>query len=807
MNTFPIPKTLCAAVSLAMLAPQVAWSAEVASSAAHAAVAVQSPHVRSVALPQATAFKGTPDGGLSVQFNANVPNKPAFFRLQKPSLLVVDVAGATCGHVSYAADAKASTPIEGVRCVQGGGRLRLMLKVPQDRSYNVFANGPVLSVVPVTNANVAGQPNAAYAKKAPSKKTQVFAADHATSVQALQSVNFHRGADGVGVIDVLLPSANVGVNLTRDAAANAVIVDFPKTTMPALLARRLNVQDFGTPVQNVTTFSTETGVRMVISNVGEFHESAYQYGDHFVMQIEPEASKTDASKVAKKKYSGQRLSLDFQDIDLRSLLEVFADFTHMNVVVSDSVSGHITLRLKNVPWDQALAIVLRSKDLGKEVQGNVMWIAPQAEIDKMQRERYEAAHTKNTMEPLKSKVFQLNYQKAADVVTMLTGAAGGATASSATPANSPVIFSSSGQAGAAATTRVLSPRGAVFADPRTNQLFVTDIPDKLAQVKSFLQAIDKPVQQVLIEARIVEANTGFGRELGAKLGFVDAAGTQGGVPGVSIGGSNATLGGDYLGVASATNQPGATGATTADSQMVNLPASTLANTLMTGVNPGSLAISLFSAGANRFINLELSALQSDGKGKIISEPRVITADQQTAEIEQGTEIPYQQSTSSGATSVSFKKAVLSLKVTPQIAPDGTVLMHVEIHKDSVGQNTASGPAINTNTLTTQVQIQNGGTVVLGGIYTEQDNDQTDKVPFFGDIPVVGHLFKTNSKLKQTDELMVFLTPKIIPQKPFSATHLQGGNAWSGSSDAATVQAPSAVPDAMASPGMSAVAAN
>jgi type IV pilus assembly protein PilQ len=392
--------------------------------------------------------------------------------------------------------------------------------------------------------------------------------------------------------------------------------------------------------------------------------------------------------------------------------------------------------------------------LGERKEGNVLWIAPRDEILAREKADLEAKKSLSALEPVKSETFQLNYQKAATVVAMLTGAAGGAeSGGAATP--SPVLLPGLSSS-AAPTSRILSPRGTVLADPRTNQIFVTDIPSKLEEVAQLISKIDKPVRQVMIEARIVEASDQFGRSLGVKLGFLRTN-----IPGASTNPGVAVTG-NYLGVGEQTGQAAITsGSYIPDTQFVNLPAFGLAGSLLAGATPASLGISLFNAAANRFINLELSAMEADGKGKIISSPRVITSDLSKATIEQGTEIPYQQATSSGATSVTFKKAVLSLDVTPQITPDGNVIMNVEIHKDSPGASTAGVPSINTNTVTTQVQVENGGTVVLGGIYTSQEQNQTDKVPLLGDIPVLGNLFKSNSKMYNKNELMVFLTPKIV----------------------------------------------
>ena len=686
---------------------------------------------------------------VQLEFAQPLAAPPAGFTIDQPARIVLDFPGVTSG-VSRSAVNFDQGNLRSANVVEAQGRSRVVLNLRNTTSFKTQIQGKRLLVL--INPVVSAPSNTLATSGSALTQPVHFAESLNTQQLPLRSVDFHRGTDGSGQVTVSLPNNQVGVDI-RQQGQN-IVVDFLKTSLPADLRRRLDVGDFATPVKSITAFQMGDNVRLVVQPVGAYEQSAYQANDKFVLEVRPQAANPNQLVPGNGPgYHGQKLSLNFQNIDVRSLLQVFADFTGLNVVVSDSVTGNLTLRLKDVPWDQALHIILQAKGLGERKDGNVLWIAPRQEILARDRAELEASKSIQTLEPLKSEAFQLNYQTASTVVQLLTGAAGGVQQS--VSGGTSALPGLAGATTGTQTSRILSPRGTVIADPRTNQVFVTDIPSKLEEIGKFISKIDKPVRQVLIEARIVEATDQFGRSLGAKLGY-SATNIPG--PGNNPG---ASVSGDYLGVAQQTGQNLATGAVLSDAQFVNMPATTIANTVLSGVAPGALAISLFNAAANRFINLELSALEADGKGKVISSPRVITADQRQATIEQGTEIPYQQSTSAGATSVAFKKAVLSLQVTPQITPDGNVIMNVEIHKDSVGQNTSAGPAINTNTVTTQVQVENGGTVVLGGIYTSQEQNQTDKVPLLGDIPVLGYLFKTNSKSIQKDELMVFLTPKIV----------------------------------------------
>jgi len=502
------------------------------------------------------------------------------------------------------------------------------------------------------------------------------------------------------------------------------------------LRRRFDVTDFGTPVNSVSAFQSGDRVRMVVEPRGNWEHSAYQTDNQFVLEVR--AQKVDPNKLVQGPgYSGEKLSLNFQNIEVRALLQVIADFTNFNVVTSDTVTGNVTLRLKDVPWDQALDIILQAKGLGLRKSGNVILIAPKDELAAKEKVDLESKAQIASLEPLRTQSFQLNYTKAEEVAKGLSGQGAGG--------------------GGGAATKILSPRGSVIFETRTNQLFVSDIPSKLEEIQGLIAKIDIPVRQVLIESRIVEAVDTFGRTLGVKLGATDLRGLNGGVPGYGLGGDNrVTFSGNINAVGGQTRQVDIDDVTFRDTQFINLPAVQQNN-----YDPATFALSLFSATANRFLNLELSALEADGKGRIVSSPRVITADQVKALIEQGEELPYQVATSSGATALQFRKANLKLEVTPQITPEGNVILDVDVNKDSVGRSTSAGLAIDTKHVRTQVLVENGGTVVIGGIFTQNERDDITKVPFLGDIPYLGALFRTKTRTTGKTELLVFLTPKVI----------------------------------------------
>lgn len=643
----------------------------------------------------------------------NAPTqKPVEFSTQQPARIAIDFFGATFaqGRANYQYGGKL---LRSANVVQIGDRTRVVLDLSRQTQYKSEVRGNQY-VLTLEAAPVA----AAVAAPTFSAPTPVAGAER----PAVRNVDFRRGEDLAGRVVVDLSTANSAINIAQQG--QNLVVDFVGATLPQSLRRRYDVSDFGTPVQAMRATDNGTGARLIIEPRGNWQYSSYQTDTQFVVEVRP--TKEDPNKlISGPGYRGERLSLNFQNIDVRSLLQVFADFTNLNIVTSDSVTGTLSLRLKDVPWDQALQIVLDSKGLASRRNGNVLWVAPRGELATKEKAELESQQQVTELEPLRSQVFRLNYQSAGDVRNMLlgTGAAGGA----------------GGAAGGAATSRILSKRGSLTADTRTNQLFVSDIPSKLEEVQAFLQKIDIPVRQVMIEARIVEADDTFSRNLGAKLGF--ASKTNG-----------AGYGNTYTNVVSPV---------TKDATWDNSPALSFPANGINGVNAASVAVSLFNAGAGRFLALELSALEADGRGKIVSSPRVVTADNIKALIEQGTEIPYQQATSSGATSVQFKKANLKLEVTPKITPDGNIFLDVDVNKDSVGIQTTNGFAIDTKHVQTQVLVENGGTVVIGGIYTQNERTDINKVPLLGDIPVLGNLFKSTNKINNRTELLVFLTPRVL----------------------------------------------
>jgi type IV pilus assembly protein PilQ len=681
------------------------------------------------------SITSTQQGGtevIRVEMSEALSEVPAGFSVQAPPRVAIDLRGVANGLGRNSVEINQGN-LRSVSVAQAAERTRLVLNLKQAANYTAQLQGKALLIV----LEPSGTAVAAAAQSAP------FAAPQNTEVQSLRDIDFRRGSDGAGRVVVDLPSTQVGVDIRQQG--QSLVVEFLRSNLPENLRRRLDVTDFGTPVQSVSTFQSGDRVRMVVEPRGSWEHSAYQSDNQFVLEVRP--MKIDPNKLTQGPgFQGEKLSLNFQNIEVRALLQVIADFTNFNVVTSDTVTGNVTLRLKDVPWDQALDIIMQSKGLGVRKSGNVLWIAPKDELNLKEQNDLEAKKKVAEVEPLRTQSFQLNYAKAEDIAKRLQGQVAGQTV---------------GTSGTA--TRILSPRGTVFDEPRTNQLFVSDIPAKLEEVQALIGKIDIPVRQVLIEARIVEADDTFGRALGIKLGTTDLRGLRGGIPGYRVAGTNyLTIGGNYSNVGVQTGQtPNTDTSYLPDSQIINLPASTS----RLGASAATLGLSLFSAAANRFLNLELSAMESEGKGKIVSSPRVVTADQQKASIEQGEEIPYQVATSSGATSIQFKKAALRLEVRPQITPEGNVIMKLDVSKDSRGANTPNaGPAINTKKVDTEVLVENGGTVVIGGIFTQDDRDEINKVPFLGDLPIIGYLFQNKARISNKTELLVFITPKIVTDR-------------------------------------------
>ena len=666
-----------------------------------------------------------------IEMTQALPAIPAGFTVQAPPRIAIDLPGVTNALGKSSVDINQGN-LRSVSVATSGERTRLVLNLKQPASYRAQVDGKVLvltldSAAPATLASSTAQ------APAPTR----FAESLNRTQLPLRDIDFRRGADGAGRVVVELPNNQVGVDIKTQGSG--LVVEFLRSSLPDNLRRRLDVTDFGTPVQSVTTTQVGDRVRMVVEPRGVWEHSAYQSDNQFVLEVR--AQKVDPNKLVQGAgYAGEKLSLNFQNIEVRALLQVIADFTNFNVVTSDTVTGNVTLRLKDVPWDQALDIILQAKNLGLRKSGNVILIAPKDELNAKEKLELEAKQQIAALEPVRTQSFQLNYAKAEDIAKGLTGQ------------------STSGGSGTA--TRILSTRGSVVFETRTNQLFVSDIPSKLEEVQALIAKIDIPVRQVLIESRLVIADESFGRSLGVRLGASDLRGVRGGVPGYSVGGDNrVSIGGNLNAVGSQTLQNGTTNVTYSDTNFVNLPSAG-----QNGFDPATFALSLFGASANRFLNLEISALEADGKGKVVSSPRVVTADQQKALIEQGEELPYQVATSSGATSLQFRKANLKLEVTPQITPEGNVILDVDVTKDSVGRSTTAGFAINTKHVKTQVLVENGGTVVIGGIYESSEREDVTKVPFLGDVPYLGNLFKTRTNSTSRTELLIFLTPKVVTDR-------------------------------------------
>lgn len=681
------------------------------------------------------SVSGSIQGGsevVRIDLSNELASVPSGFAIQSPARIALDFPGVGSAMGRSTVELNQGN-LKSVSVVQAGERTRVVINLKYPVAYTAEIQGKSLLVVLAPSA-----PSAPIATV-----TSTFAEDRSRDSAPLKDLDFRRTNDGAGRVVVTLPNSQVGVDIRQQG--QTLVVDFMKSTLPEGLRRRLDVADFGTPIKSVTTTQSGDRVRMVIEPSGQWEHSAYQSDQQFVIEVKE--VKVDPKKLTPGVgYTGQKLSLNFQNIEVRSLLQVIADFTNFNIVTSDSVSGSVTLRLQDVPWDQALDIILQAKGLGLRKSGNVLWVAPKDEITAKEKLELESVASTQSLEQLRTQFFQINYAQAKELATQL--AAGGVVA-----------------AGSISTpnARLLSARGSVIAVERTNQLFVTDIPSKLEQIQDLIAKVDVPVRQVMIEARLVEASDSFGKSLGVKLGAVDARAARGGDGGYQLGsnGDRVAYGTSY---ADAVGTTGLTSSQNALGQFVNLPASSL------GVaSPATFALSVFNSAANRFLNLEISALEADGKGKVVSSPRVVTADKVSAIIEQGEELPYAISTTDATTgkttnTITFKKINLKLEVTPQITPDGGIILKLDINKDVVGRSTDAGFGINTKHVKTEVLVDNGGTVVIGGIFEETENTDVTKVPLLGDLPGVGYLFKNKTKSTVKRELLVFITPRLLTDR-------------------------------------------
>lgn len=604
-----------------------------------------------------------------------------------------------------------------ISAVEAGDRTRMVINLLKKVPYSVKQEGNQLLVTIEGGHTV-----------------PVTASSGSDALTEITDIDFRRGENGEARLIVQLDNENATMDVREDKGN--IVVELANVGLPEKLRRRLDVVDFATPVQFIETELSGNATRLTLTTTGRYEHLAYQSERTLVVEVKPLPDEAQVGERDQFGYSGERLSLNFQNIEVRAVLQLLADFTGMNLVTSDTVKGNLTLRLKNVPWDQALDIILKSKGLAMRQSGNVMMVAPATEIAAREKQELEAQKQLVELEPLYTEIVEVKFAKATELASLLSSGGSGAGSSG------------SGKQG------FLSPRGNITIDQRTNSLLIRDTADSLIAIREVIEQLDKPVRQVLIESRIVIANNDFNKELGVRFGANARSRTLGAGMSGSLDGLSATDGNSNPNLVE-TPETGSGGNVALPNDLnVNLPVN----------NPaGTIGLALAKLPLGMILELELSAMQAEGKGEVISSPRVITANQQQATIEQGTEIPYQEATSSGATNVSFKEAVLKLDVTPQITPDDRIVMDLEVSKDEVGEVFLGVPSIDTRSVKTQVLVDNGETVVLGGIYEQTKNDNLERVPFFSDLPYVGFLFRNTVKEDRKRELLVFVTPKIVKE--------------------------------------------
>ncbi len=688
---------------------------------------------------------------LQLRFRLSAPPKgpPSSFTINEPARIVLDFLDTTNG-LSVRQQPINAGVAEKISVLEGADRTRASLNLARLVPYNVQVQGNVV-VLTLENAGAlpartpAPTPVAAVKAAAVSSRPTGEAAGLVTTPRTVGDVSFKRGPGGQGVVTVKLSNPSIPVDVRQEG--NQIIADFQKATLARGQERRLDVTDFATPVLRVEALNRGGNAHLSINPNPPFEYMAYQANDLYVIEVRPpQKSKEEEEKEAqfdpsKKKYTGDLLSLNFQDIEVRAILQILADFTGLNIVVSDSVKGNLTLRLQNVPWDQALDIILRTKGLAMRQNGNVIFIAPTEEVAAREKLELESRKTVQELVPLRTEIIPISYAKAKDLAEMLKR--------------------KTSDKGGGSEQAILSPRGDAVADERTNNLIVKDVPDKVAEVRELVAKLDQPARQVMIDSRIVIANDSFARDIGVRFG-VTGVGNQGN----NLGAISGSLGGtDTIVNSAATNlqQTGQAYPVTipdlAERIGVNLPAAPSG-----GGSPGRLALAIL--GADYLVDLELSALQTEGKGEILSNPRVVTADLKKAVILQGRQIPYSEVDDNGKVSTQFKDAFLKLEVTPQITPDDRVRMDLKVTKDDQGVNVSQAtgglvPSIDKREVDTQVLVNNGETVVLGGVFEQNKLTNNDKIPLLGDIPLLGYLFQRDSKNTTKRELLIFVTPQIL----------------------------------------------
>ncbi len=654
-------------------------------------------------------FSTLPGGRVAIKIKTTqaLANIPAGFTLTNPPRIALDFPGVASGLAKNNLSADQGA-LKSINLAQAKDRTRMVLNLSKSVGYSTSVSGNETTIILQNNEITADSPV---------NVTRFAEVKPGDEPHQLNNIDFIRGKNGEGRIMVDLSDAGAGIDIRQQG--KTIVVDFINTDIPANLQRRLNVINFNTPVLYVDAMKQGKNTRIVIEPQGNWEQSAYQADKKFIVDVRPIPD--DPNRLVqngKPGYGGEKLSLNFQNIDIRSVLQVIADFTGLNIITSDTVTGSLTLRLKDVPWDQALDIIMQSKGLTQRKTGNVVLIAPLDEVTAKEKLQLEANQQIDDLEPLRTEVFTLKYMKAEAFKTILTDE----------------------------SQKILSKRGSAVMDPRTNTMFVQDTARHLEEVQRIINKIDIPVRQVMIESRLVIADEKFGKTLGARFGIQKASSTANGGYGISSTASGAES------LATGTTNV----ATSTDALNVNLPVSSAY---------GSLGFSLFRLPANFLLNLELSALETDNRGKIVSSPRVTTGNQQEAIIEQGTQIPYITPASSATTvpAVAFKDAVLKLTVTPQITPDDKINMKLEVKKDQVGVIFNSVPSIDTQRVKTEVLVANGETAVLGGIYQQTERIDIDKVPFFGNIPYLGNLFKRTTRQNDKTELLIFITPRILDE--------------------------------------------
>ncbi len=655
---------------------------------------------------------------IRLDFSEALKGDPLSFTIDNPARIALDFPGTSLGLKDKSHEIGIG-PARSITAVEANNRTRVVLNLLKMVPYEYKVTGnSVFVTLDSASSSATAKPVPALGKTTATASAKAPAKPVVSKGPRIEKIDFRRGPKGEGRVIVKLSDPSINPDIRQEGGK--IVVDFKKVTLPANLDRKLDVTDFATPISEVDTFSKGAGTRMIITPHGHYEHLAYQSDDQLTVEVKP-LTKKQKEELKKKKfgYTGEKLSLNFQDIEVRAVLQLIADFTGLNLVASDTVTGTVTLRLKNVPWDQALDIILKSKGLGMRKSGNVIMVAPQEEIAAREKLELEAQKQLEELAPLHTEFIQINYAKAADIAKLIK----------------------------AEENNLLSERGNVSIDERTNTLLVQDTASKLEEMRKVIKTLDIPVRQVLIESRIVIADEDFAKDLGVQFGLSYNSLSPNNNIGAVIGGRR---GGDYEGLSTAFGS--GSGENLKEQYIVNLP--------VTAQNAGSIGLALGKIGSH-LLQLELSALQAEGRGEVISSPRVITANQKEALIEQGTEIPYQEATSSGATSVTFKKAVLSLRVTPHITPDDRIIMDLAVNKDAVGEIFLNVPSIDTQKVETQVLVDNGETVVLGGVFQQTRRNEVTRVPFFSDMPYVGWLFKNTHVEHNKNELLIFVTPKIL----------------------------------------------